>query len=255
MIGVNARQDLWTDPTGDAEVAIEAGADMLGFVFAPGHHDLLTRRRRSGSAIWSASRRSAFFAIELESIIAVRDLLGLDRVQLHGEEPDSWLETLGPDTLRRVRPDDVDPWRRPAMLAGRCLPLLDPGAGDGVAFNWDSLRRRPIGLWVGIAGGLDPQNVTGAIHAVRPALVDVSSGVEAAPGIKDPDLVAAFVVAARTAVESAPLDCDEDSPGSTRILWRVGRPLCPRDPDGAARRARARLSAGPARQGLRCATR
>lgn len=193
---------------GDAEVAIEAGADMLGFVFAPGTKRFVDPT----TAIWirdltGAEKVGVFRDFELESIIALIDLLGLDRVQLHGEEPDSWLETLGPDTLRRVRPDDVDPWRRPAMLAGRCLPLLDPGAGDGVAFNWDSLRRRPIGLWVGIAGGLNPQNVTGAIHAVRPALVDVSSGVESAPGIKDPDLVAAFVVAARAAVESAPLDC------------------------------------------------
>jgi phosphoribosylanthranilate isomerase len=62
-------------------------------------------------------------------------------------------------------------------------------------------------LWVGIAGGLSAQNVTRAVHAVRPALVDVSSGVESAPGIKDPDLVAEFVRAARAAVESAPLDC------------------------------------------------
>jgi len=192
---------------GDAEVAIEAGADLLGFVFVPGTPRFVDPSR----AIWirdlvGVEKVGVFRDQELDSIVAIRDALGLDRVQLHGEEPDSWLETLGPDTLRRVRPDDVDPWRRPAMLAGRCLPLLDPGAGDGVAFNWDSLRRRPIGLWVGIAGGLNPQNVTGAIHAVRPALVDVSSGVESAPGIKDPDLVAAFVVAARAAVESAALD-------------------------------------------------
>jgi len=68
------------------------------------------------------------------------------------------------------------------------------------------LRRRPTGLWVGIAGGLEPGNVSRAVHAIRPALVDVSSGVESAPGIKEPDLVAAFVAAARAAVESAALD-------------------------------------------------
>ncbi len=192
---------------GDAEAAIEAGADLLGFVFVPGTPRFVDPSR----AIWirdlvGAEKVGVFRDQELDSITAIRDLLGLDRVQLHGEEPDSWLDTLGPETLRRVQPRGADPWQRAAMLAGRCLPLFDPGAGDGVAFDWDSLRRRPTGLWVGIAGGLDPGNVTRAVHAVRPALVDVSSGVESAPGIKQPDLVAAFVAAARAAVESAALE-------------------------------------------------
>ena len=59
---------------------------------------------------------------------------------------------------------------------------------------------------IGIAGGLDPANVAETVHAVRPALVDVSTGVESEPGIKDPELVAAVVAAARAAVESAALE-------------------------------------------------
>ncbi len=192
---------------GDAEAAIEAGADMLGFVFVPG----TPRFVDPTMAIWirdlaGAEKVGVFRDQELDSIIALRDLLGLDRVQLHGEEPDSWLDTLGPETLRRVQPQGVDPWQRPAMLSGRCLPLFDPGAGDGVAFDWTSLRQRPTGLWVGVAGGLTPQTVTDAVHAVRPAMVDVSTGVESAPGVKDPELVADFVTAARAAVESAALE-------------------------------------------------
>ena len=169
---------------GDAEAAIEAGADMVGFVFVPG----TPRFVDPSMAVW------------------IRDLLGLDRVQLHGDEPDSWLDTLGADTLRRVQPRGPDPWQRAAMLSGRCLPLFDPGAGDGQPFDWSTLRPRPTGLWVGIAGGLDPDNVTETVHAVRPALVDVSTGVESEPGIKDPERVAAFVAAARAAVESAALE-------------------------------------------------
>lgn len=192
---------------GDAEAAIEAGADMLGFVFVPG----TPRFVDPTMAIWirdlvGAEKVGVFRDQELDNIIALRDLLGLDRVQLHGEEPDSWLDTLGPETLRRVQPRGADPWQRPAMLSGRCLPLFDPGAGDGVAFDWTSLRQRPTGLWVGVAGGLTPQTVTDAVHAVRPAMVDVSTGVESAPGIKDPELVASFVTAARDAVESAALE-------------------------------------------------
>jgi phosphoribosylanthranilate isomerase len=198
---------------GDAEAAIEAGADMLGFVFAPG-----TRRFVDPTtAVWIRDLRGAekvgvFRDSELASIIAIRDLLGLDRVQLHGEEPDSWLDALGPETLRRVEPRGADPWQRAAMLSGLCLPLFDPGAGDGVAFDWKGLPPRPTGLWVGIAGGLTPETVAEAVTRVRPAMVDVSTGVEASPGIKDPERVAAFVAAARSAVESAALDHDEDTP-------------------------------------------
>ena len=140
---------------GDAEAAIGAGADMLGFVFVPG----TPRFVDPSLAIWirdlaGAEKVGVFRDQEVDGIIAIRDLLGLDRVQLHGEEPDSWLDVLGPETLRRVRPGGADPWQQAAMLTGRCLPLFDPGAGDGVAFDWGSLRPRPTGLWVGIAGGL-----------------------------------------------------------------------------------------------------
>jgi phosphoribosylanthranilate isomerase len=195
----------------DAEAAIEAGADMLGFVFAPG----TKRFMDPTTSVWihdltGAEKVGVFRDSPLESIIAIRDLLGLDRVQLHGEEPDSWLETLGPETLRRVQPHGADPWQRAAMLSGRCLPLFDPGAGDGVAYDWKGLRQRPTGLWVGIAGGLTPETVGEAVALVRPAMVDVSTGVEVSPGIKDPERVAAFVAAARSAVESAALVQNED---------------------------------------------
>ena len=191
----------------DAEAAVEAGADLLGFVLVPG----TPRAVDPTTAVWirdleGVETVGVFRDQSLETILAARDLLALDRVQLHGDEPDDWLETLGPDTLRRVRPDGADPWQRAAMLAGRCLPLFDPGAGDGVAFDWRTLRQRPTGLWVGIAGGLTPETVADAVDAVRPALVDVSTGVESGPGIKDPVKVAAFVSAARSAVESAALD-------------------------------------------------
>ena len=155
--------------------------------------------------ISDAERVGVFRDQPLEEVVAVRDALGLDRVQLHGDEPDGWLDTLGPETLRRVRPWGADPWRRAAMLTGHGLPLFDPGAGDGTAFDWSELRPRPTGMWVGLAGGLTPATVAQVVHSVRPALVDVSSGVEIAPGIKDPKLMREFVEAARSAVESAPM--------------------------------------------------
>ena len=192
---------------GDAEAAIEAGADFLGFVFVGG----TPRAVNPAEASWIRDLRGAetvgvFRDRPLVDVIAIRDALGLDRVQLHGAEPDGWLDTLGPETLRRVRPDGDDPWRTAAMLAGRCLPLLDPGDGDGIAFDWSRLPPRPTGLWVGLAGGLTSATVGDAVRLLRPALVDVSTGVESAPGIKDPNLVATFISEARTAVESAALE-------------------------------------------------
>lgn len=192
---------------GDAEAAIEAGADMLGFVFAPGTKRFVDPTTASWIRdLTGAETVGVFRDQSLEDVIAIRDALGLDRVQLHGEEPDSWLDDLGPETLRRVQPRGADPWQRAAMLSGWCLPLFDPGAGDGVAYDWKRLRQRPTGLWVGIAGGLTPETVGEAVRLVRPAMVDVSTGVESAPGIKDPGLVAAFIAAARAAVESAALE-------------------------------------------------
>lgn len=192
---------------GDAEAAIEAGADLLGFVFVAG----TPRAVDPASARWirdlaGVETVGVFRDQPLDDVCAVRDVLGLDRVQLHGDEPDEWLDTLGPDTLRRIEPCGPDPWQRAAMLSGRCLPLFDPGAGDGAPFDWSTLGPRPVGLWVGIAGGLTPATVAAAVRSVRPALVDVSTGVESAPGIKDPARVARFVSAARGAVESASLD-------------------------------------------------
>jgi phosphoribosylanthranilate isomerase len=192
---------------GDAEAAIAAGADMLGFVFAPGTKRFVDPTAAAWIRDLTGTETVGVFRDQpLEVIIAIRDALDLDRVQLHGEEPDSWLEALGPETLRRVQPRGADPWQRAAMLSGRCLPLFDPGAGDGVGYDWKGLRQRPTGLWVGIAGGLTPATVAEAVSLVRPAMVDVSTGVESAPGIKDPSLVAEFIAAARAAVESAALE-------------------------------------------------
>jgi phosphoribosylanthranilate isomerase len=131
--------------------------------------------------------------------VRVRDLLALEWVQLHGDEPDSYLEALGERVIRRVPVGSEIDWNRATDLAGRCLPLFDPGAGDGVAWAWEALEKRPPGIRFGLAGGLTPDNVAGAVRTVRPYLVDVSSGVEAAPGTKDHSKIRDFIAAAREA--------------------------------------------------------
>jgi phosphoribosylanthranilate isomerase len=184
----------------DAEMAVAAGADLVGFIFVPG----TPRMVGSGDAGWimgivGAETVGVFRDADLETILDLRNLLGLDWVQLHGDEPDTYLEALGPRVIRRLRPDAGDAWNEARRLSDRCLPLLDPGAGSGEAWGWDALGQPPDGLRFGLAGGLGAHNVADAVQRLRPALVDVSSGVESACGTKARHLVEAFISNARMA--------------------------------------------------------
>lgn len=184
----------------DAQAAVAAGADLLGFVFKSGTPRALVPEESAWiSEIAGVERVGVFLDQDLDEVIRIRDLFGLDRVQLHGDEPDAYLEELGPRVMRRVRVGDEIDWRRVARLAERCLPLFDPGAGDGVSWSWEALADRPADIEFGLAGGLTPGNVADAVRSVRPYLVDVSSGVESAPGIKDLQKIRDFISAAREA--------------------------------------------------------
>ena len=182
----------------DANAAIAAGADLLGFVFRSG----APRALDPAASGWIRDIRGAekvgvFLDGPLDEVVRIRDLLALDRVQLHGDEPDSYLEALGERVIRRVPVGSKIDWDRVTHLAERCLPLFDPGAGDGIAWAWETLREGPSGIRFGLAGGLTPDNVADAVQSVQPYLVDVSSGVESAPGIKDHTKINDFIAAAR----------------------------------------------------------
>jgi len=184
----------------DAAAAVAAGADLLGFVFRSGTPRALDPERSGWIRdLRGAERVGVFLDAQLSQVIQVRDLLGLDRVQLHGDEPDSYLGSLGSGVIRRVKIGAEVDWQRVAWLARRCLPLFDPGAGDGKTWAWERLATRPAGISFGLAGGLNPDNVADAIRATRPELVDVSSGVESAPGIKNHTKIREFVAQARGA--------------------------------------------------------
>ncbi len=182
----------------DAEAAVAAGADFVGFVFRRG----TPRALDPAAAGWiheitGAEKVGVFLDSPLDEVERVRDLLGLDWIQLHGDEPDSFLEFLGEKVIRRVKVGREIDWDRVARLSERCLPLFDPGAGDGIACAWEVLRERPPGVRFGLAGGLTPGNVEDAVRTVRPHLVDVSSGVESAPGTKDHAKIREFIDAVR----------------------------------------------------------
>ncbi len=182
----------------DAEAAVGAGADLVGFIFVQGTLRALDEARSGWvREVEGAEKVGVFLDSPLEKVMRVRDALGLDWIQLHGDEPDSFLDVLGEKVIRRVKVGPKVNWDRPVYLAERCLPLFDPGAGDGVSWAWETLAERPAGIRFGLAGGLTPGNVTEAIRVVRPAMVDVSSGVESEPGIKDHAKIRAFVDAVR----------------------------------------------------------
>ena len=193
----------------DAAVAVDAGADAIGLVFWP----------RSPRAV--SPERAATIARELPEVVLrvgvfvdasademrrVAESVGLDVLQLHGEEPPEALARLPRPVLKAVRvgrgfsPDEA--MRYVGTAAGILLDTRLPGqrGGTGVPFDWSLVaglaRRVPFLM---LAGGLGPDNVADAIRAVRPHAVDVSSGVEGLPGHKDPRKIRAFVAAARTA--------------------------------------------------------
>lgn len=191
-------------------VAVEAaGADAVGVIFAPG-----SRRRvdlAQAAEVLSplgpfVARVGVFVTPEPDALFAAVEALRLHAVQLHGDLPAlddaawralrdraaviravAWSSDLDLDALARAPVDAV---------------LVDgPRAGSGKPFDWDdagNLHRLP--RWV-LAGGLAPDNVARAIERLRPPAVDVASGVEAAPGVKDPRRLAAFMAAVRGAEE------------------------------------------------------
>jgi phosphoribosylanthranilate isomerase len=183
----------------DAEAAVAAGADLVGFIFVEGTPRALDAVRSKWICeLDGVEKVGVFLDSPLEKVMRIRDLLGLDWIQLHGDEPDTFLDALGEKVIRRIKVEPEIDWERVARLSERCLPLFDPGAGDGVEWAWEVLRERPPGVRFGLAGGLIPGTVAEAVRVVRPSLVDVSSGVESEPGIKDHTKIRAFVDAVRS---------------------------------------------------------
>ena len=205
----------------DALLATALGADALGFVFAPSVRQLqpiqaydIVRRLPPDVLTVGVFRDHA-----PERVVEIMLQTGLKAAQLHGHE--------SVDDTRYVRErvalvikafpagapalDDVERYAADAILVDSATP------GSGQVFDWALAEGAPLGRRVILAGGLTPENVGAAITRVRPWGVDVSSGVESAPGKKDARKVRAFVEAARAAAPSSyesteltPYDWQED---------------------------------------------
>ncbi len=181
----------------DAEAAIAAGADFLGFIFVPGTPRAIDTAEADWIRTLDATRVGVFRDATLATIIEIRDRFELDYIQLHGYESDRFIDALGPRVIRRVQPQEHFDWKLISGLSKRCLPLIDPGGGDGQSCDWRSLGRPQDNPRFGLAGGLNPDNVQEAINILHPHLVDVSSGIESQPGIKDHQQIRDFVSRAK----------------------------------------------------------
>jgi phosphoribosylanthranilate isomerase len=202
----------------DAACAVAAGADAVGVVLAPGlARSLALDEAAAVLAEAGALLRVGIFVDAAAGEVAATALrLGLDAVQLHGAEAPAAVAAVraaGPWHVRKaLRPRSGDEFRTlAAAYAGAADALLVDGwsgtapGGSGARFPWDEVaaHRAGVALPLHVAGGLMPENVAAVVRLLRPAGVDVSSGVEAAPRRKDPDRVRAFVARARGAAGAA----------------------------------------------------
>ena len=202
----------------DAHHAVSLGAWAVGLNLWAGSSRVLLPQEAADIA--DAVRRKieivgVFVNEELDAVVSLADLIGLTMVQLHGDEGPVYCETVARRTglkvikAARVRSNaDIQ-----ALAAFRTdFHLLDgyvPGVpgGTGQSWDWELARKRRSQVPMILSGGLTPANVAEAAAAAQPFAVDVASGVESAPGIKDPARMDAFVAAlAPPVVELEPIE-------------------------------------------------
>lgn len=190
----------------DAQACVEAGADALGFIFAPSKRRITAEAaQKIASQLPDKVHRVGVFVNETaEEIQAIIRQVGLTLVQLHGDEPPSYVQNMREQigVIKTILVNSGLEDRFATYFGHReCADyvLLDSGSGSGLTFDWRAVRTRVDGHTARliVAGGLTPENVGFAMHALTPWGVDVVSGVEAAPGRKDPAKLRAFVAAVR----------------------------------------------------------
>jgi len=190
-----------------AAVAAEAGADAIGLIFvrsSPRFVEVNQARAIAGSLPPFVAAVGVFVDAPPEDVQRVRRATGLTAAQLHGDETRADAEACGPRVVKAVRfdatPESEERLRTWAAAPGIDAVLVDGSrGGEGKAVDWTALSRvaSALSLPLVLAGGLTPDNVGEAIRTVRPYAVDVTSGVEARRGEKDPGLIRAFCQAVR----------------------------------------------------------
>jgi phosphoribosylanthranilate isomerase len=192
----------------DALLCVEAGVDALGFNFWPGskRHVQVELAREIAAALPSGVLRvGVFVRASPEEVRQTVRAVGLGAVQLHGDEDPALYSDVGAQVWQVLRVADRLPEApSPAAAAVLLDAKVEGFGGAGRRFDWRLARSAAgwaVPVW--LAGGLNPDNVGEALRLAGASGVDVASGVESAPGIKDPARVRAFVAAARVAERGA----------------------------------------------------
>jgi phosphoribosylanthranilate isomerase len=219
-----------------ARVAASAGADLLGFIFAPARRRITPDAARAcieAAKAEAGDRRilavGVFVNATAEEMNGVAEAARLDVIQLHGDEDPAILGEIERPVTKALRSEPGASADAVLASAARFVAvpnapvafLLDgysPGShgGVGVRADWSLAARMARVHPLSLAGGLDPANVAEAIAVARPLAVDVSSGVET-NGVKDPEKIRAFIVAARMAFAGlTTTEVPVSAPGSSR---------------------------------------
>ncbi len=205
----------------DARMVVEAGADAIGLNFyskSPRAISLDAAHAVAEAIGDQACRVGVFVNASPETIHDYCKRVPLDAIQLHGDEPAGFRDKcpVHLPVIRALRieseglapfSDFIHPWKSLSGILSPEAVLVDARTqsaygGTGVVADWQRLIDHAThleGLPLILAGGLTPENISEAIAKVRPAAVDTASGVESAPGKKDPQQVANFVAAAQRA--------------------------------------------------------
>jgi phosphoribosylanthranilate isomerase len=190
----------------DAALAVEGGADAVGFIFVPSSARCLTRDQ-AGEITRAlpplVTRVGVFVDMPVADVERIADAAHLDVLQLHGDEDPAMYAALGRRVIKAVALGSVAALETASALDPAVVPLVDAAPADGArggtgrTADWDLASRLAARRPVVLAGGLTPANVGDAIRRVRPWAVDVSSGVESAPGIKSPEKLRLFLARVR----------------------------------------------------------
>lgn len=193
----------------DALLAVRLGADAIGLNLWPGSKRCVTveaARAIAEALPASVAAVGVFVDPTRDEVLRAAERAGLDTIQLHGDEPPELAAALPFPVLKAIRVGGRDALALLARYEVEAF-LLDapsPGyGGSGATFDWDIAAEAARTARVILAGGLVPGNVAEAIRRVRPCAVDVASGVERAPGVKDPEKLTAFMKAAKAVKEQS----------------------------------------------------
>ena len=187
----------------DALLAIDCGADALGFVFAPSPRQVTPTQVQAmvSQLPPHICKVGVFVDFELEAVNDIKSRCNLDTVQLHGSETPEYCQAFSPDVIKsfQVRDETIlellPSYRVKAYLLDSYHAEMK--GGTGYSFDWPIAQKaKECGPMI-LSGGLNPDNVRRAIAAVQPFAVDVSSGVEITPGKKDRSKLQDFLKAAK----------------------------------------------------------